>query len=98
MGFSPLTFGTVQSNGQLVAALQASALTAHGAIAPVLKGSQPQQPLTVGVPGGLTDSGSNGAAADAIANPLNFMKSPVPLLLIMLVVGMLGLRYIHFYS
>lgn len=88
---NPITYSSATIDGQLVPVFQGQAFTPGNAVGPSYQGNG-VTPATI--PYGV---GSNTAATvnAAQAAPLSFKHSPVPLLLVMLVVSVLGLRYIH---
>lgn len=93
MALDNIQYGSRVVNGQLVPVLEWQALASGNAVGPAFGGG-PASPATI------PPNGSTGrpAAAAAASNPFNFRLSPVPILLIMLVVGVLGLRYVHWRS
>ena len=93
MSFNPTGYGSAVVNGQLLPQLPAQGIFPPAPIAPYLRSVIGTPPPTIG--GATGNSGNAAATQAAAANPLSFIKSPVPLLLIMLVVGVAGLRYIH---
>lgn len=87
--------GSLTVNGQIVPVPMSGQFFPPLASAPFYKGSG-QPPPTVPLnfmqgSGAMSDAG----AASAIQNPWSFTKSPVVIALVALVVGILGLRYIH---
>lgn len=90
------SYGSRVINGQLVPVFEGSASTmVPAAVGPTYRGIGNRPPATI--PSGVTSPAGNGnlAGAAAAAQPFSLTASPVPLLLVMLVVGLLGLRYIH---
>ena len=84
--------GTLQVNSQLVPVPMSSAFYPSAASAPFYRGSG-QPPLTIPMQG--MQSAGDMAAQNAAANPWSFSASPLPIAVIALIVGLLGLRYIH---
>ena len=86
----PVTYGSKTVNGQLVPVFQWQPLSSGNAVGPAFGGG-PASPATV--PPNASRGGA--AASSAARQPFSLKNSAVPLLLIMLVVGVLGLRYVH---
>ena len=84
------TYSSASINGQLIPVLKRQALASGNAVGPIYGGG-PASPATV------PPNASQGSSGGPAANPWS-MKSALPWLLIMLVVGVLGLRYIHWRS
>ena len=91
MALDNIQYGSRVVNGQLVPVLEWQALASGNAVGPAWGGS-PASPATIPPNAGNTAGSSVGG------NPFSFTKSPLPLFLIMLVVGVLGLRYVHWRS
>lgn len=94
--YDNIQYGSRSVNGQLIPVIEWAALASGNAVGPQFGGG-PASPATIppnGSGGGMRNSMAsvNGSAA---AQPFSFKNSPVPLLIIMLIVGMLGLRYVH---
>jgi hypothetical protein len=81
-------------NGQLVPSVRSNNYFAT-AIGPNVQGLPATPKQSAGSSGG-PGTGSSQSAAAAISNPMDFVKSPVPMLVIMFVGGYLMLRYIHY--
>jgi len=102
--FVPFYTGTLQVNSQMVPAPMASAFYPSMAMAPTYTGSG-QGPATLplnyssmGSPGGgsaYTNGGTSAQAALAGQNPFSFTQSPLPIAVAAFIIGILGLRYIH---
>ena len=91
--------GSLVVNGQIVPVPMGSQFFPSMASAPFFKGSG-QPPPTVPVSFNGNQMGSSGGGIDAVANraasnPWSFTQSPVIIALAALVIGLLGLRYIH---
>ena len=90
------SYGSRVINGQLVPVFEGSSSTmVPPAVGPTYRGVGNRPPATI--PAGITSPAGNGTlpGAAAAAAPFSFTASPVPLLILMFVVGVLGLRYIH---
>jgi len=84
--------GTLQSNSQLVPVPMSGAFYPGMASAPFYKGGgQPPPTVPLNYLGGATDN----MAAAAAANPFSFANSPLPIALAGLIIGIMGLRYVH---
>ena len=88
----PVTYSSKIVNGQLVPVFELQALTSGNAVGPIYNGGA-ASPATV--PPNASTGGSANSGATAAMSPFSLRNSAVPLLLIMLVVGVLGLRYVH---
>lgn len=86
--------GSLITNGQLVPAPMMGAFYPASGFAPFYKGNG-QPPPTVPISFMGQSSGSSALASTAVSNPLNFSLSPTMMALIALIIGLLGLRYIH---
>lgn len=88
--------GTLYTNNQIVPAPMTSAYYPDGSQYPYYKGSG-QGPATVPLNymGGAGGNATNGEAANAAAMPFSIIHSPVIWAIIFLLVGVAGLRYIH---
>lgn len=85
---------TLYVNNQIVPAPMSSAYYPSGGAYPYYKGNG-QGPATIPLNYmGSSQSGS-GAAANAAAMPFSLTNSPVIWAIIFLIVGVAGLRYIH---
>lgn len=85
-------------NGQLVPATRTNNYY-PSAVGPIIQGvpAGPQQSAGTGYTGaGGGPIAGDAVAQDAAANPFDFVKSPVPLMIIMFVGGFLMLRYVHY--
>ena len=85
--------GTLQVNSQLVPVPMTGQFYPSLAAAPFYKGSgqiSPTLPLNM-----MSAGGTDSSVAAATANPWSFTDSPLPIAVGALIVGMLGLRYIH---
>lgn len=87
------SYGSATVNGQLVPVFKWNAFASGNATGPVYGGG-PASPATI-PPNASSGSASASTAASA---PFNVKSSPILLLLVMLVVGVLGLRFIHWRS
>jgi len=87
-----LTYSSEVVNGQLVTVLPAPFRASGNAIGPLYRGGA-ATPATIPR---AQSAGANAANAQAAgAAPWDPRVSPLPLLVVMLVVGLVGLRYIH---
>ncbi len=88
--------GSMQVNSQIVPVPMSGAFFPALAQAPYYNGSG-QPPPTVALSYMQTGSGgTNQAAADvAASNPFSFVDSPLIIAVLALVIGILGLRYVH---
>ena len=91
--------GSLVVNGQIVPVPMMGQFLPTMASAPFYKGNG-QGPPTVPVSFNGNAMGSGAGGMDAVANraasnPWSFTQSPVIIALIFLIVGLLGLRYIH---
>ena len=91
MALDNIQYGSRVVNGQLVPVLEWQALASGNAVGPAWGGG-PASPATI------PPNAGNTAGASVGGNPFSFRHSPLPLFLIMLVVGVLGLRYVHWRS
>lgn len=85
-------------NGQLVPATRTNNYYPT-AVGPIIQGvpAGPQQSAGNGYTGaGGGPIIGNGNAEEAAAAPFDFVKSPVPIMIIMFVVGFLMLRFVHY--
>ncbi len=91
---SLITYGSDVINGQLVPVFQKQALSSGNAVGPMYGGTG-ASPQTI--PPGANQSASSGTAGAAAAGgaPWDPRVSPLPVLIVMLLVGVLGLRFIH---
>jgi len=80
-------------NGQLVPSVRSNNYFAT-AVGPVTQGLPSTPKQSAGSSGGSV--ASNQISDAAAQNPMDFIKSPVPMLIIMFVAGYLMLRYIHY--
>ena len=86
--------GSLVTNGQIIPSPMDSAYFPTTAYAPFYKGTgqpPPTVPLNFVSSAAMTDQSANMAAAD----PFNFTQSPVIIAVLALVIGILGLRYVH---
>lgn len=93
---APVGNGSMVLNGQIVPVPMTNSFFPNLAQAPIYKGNG-QGPPTIPINymnnySGMTDT----ASAIASANPWSFTQSPIPMLIIALVVGFLVLRFVHF--
>lgn len=89
-----LTYGSIDVNGQIVPVYQGAALYTGNAVGPTYRGAGQTPPPSI--PFGNGGPGSAGAyASAAAAQPFSLTRGPIIALIIMLVVGMLWLRYVH---
>ena len=86
--------GTLTVNGQIVPMPMTSAFYPSFASAPFYKGSG-QPPPTIPLSYTSSSSPSAAVASAAAANPFSFTQSPLLISVAALVIGVLGLRYIH---
>lgn len=84
--------GTLAVNNQLVPAPMDGAFYPSGFAYPYYKGNG-QGPATVPIMG--ASNGTDAQASAAAAAPFDFAQSPLPWAIIFLIVGIMGLRYIH---
>jgi hypothetical protein len=87
--------GTLQANSQLVAVPMSGAFYPGMASAPFYKGSG-QAPPTVSM--NYLGGSTNNSAAAAAASPFSFATSPLPIAIIGIAIGLIGLRYVHWRS
>ena len=85
------TFGTKTVNGQMIPVFQGTGLYGGNGVGTTFRTASPPIPQTIPLGGGSVGDGG----ASAAAQPLSLTRSPLPLLFGMLIVGLLGLRYIH---
>lgn len=95
MPLDNIQYGSRVVNGQLIPVLEWPALASGNAVGPAWGGG-PASPATI--PPHAAGGSGMAAGANAGASPWSFTQSPLPLLIIMLIVGILGLRYIHWRS
>lgn len=88
----PVTYSSKIVNGQLIPVFELQALTSGNAVGPIYNGGA-ASPATV--PPNASTGGKANNGGTAAMSPFSLRNSAVPLLLIMLVVGVLGLRYVH---
>jgi hypothetical protein len=86
--------GSMNMNGQLVAAPMSGAFYPSGAQAASYTGNG-QGPATIPLNYMGSNSTTSSTGAAAAANPFNPAVSPLWISIFALIVGMLGLRYIH---
>lgn len=86
--------GSMSVNGQLVNVPMSSSFFPSAAAAPYYKGSG-QSPPTIPLSYSSGNGSTSTQAAMAAANPFSFTQSPLMIAVIALVVGVLGLRYVH---
>ena len=87
--------GTFVTNGQILSSPMSGAFFPSTASVPFYKGSG-QPPPTVPVNYmGTSSNGSDPLAAMAAANPWSFTQSPLIIAVAALIIGLVGLRYIH---
>lgn len=92
---APVGNGSMVVNGQIVPVPMSGQFFPPLASAPFYKGAG-QPPPTVPLNYMQGQGASNDAAASAAAdNPFSFVRSPLIIALGALVVGILGLRYVH---
>ena len=84
--------GSLAVNNQLLVAPNSEAFFPSSATYPYFRGSG-QGPATI--PLDMVNYGGGSAASAATANPFSPTQSPLWIAIIALVVGLLGLRYIH---
>jgi len=85
--------GTLYSNNQIIPAPMSSAYYPDVSQYPYFKGSG-QGPATIPLNYGGS-GGTAGASATAAASPFSFTQSPLIISVAALIIGMWGLRYIH---
>lgn len=97
-------YGSSVVNGQLVNNFTWSAMKPSQAAAPYYQGNGAKPRTLMGYGMGVTGPAgtgiggggyASGAANDASAQPWNPQKSPVPWAIAFLIVGILGLRHVH---
>ena len=89
LGFTQ--YGTGIINGQFRTVVQGAALYPPAAMQPLFRGNgapAPTLPLPIVATGGADGMG-------AASQPFSLKASPVPWLVVLLIVGLLGLRYVH---
>lgn len=87
--------GSYVTNGQIIAAPMGGQFFPTTAAYPAYKGNgQPPPTIPINYMSGGGYSGST-LSATAAANPLNFQLSPVIMALLALIIGLAGLRWIH---
>jgi hypothetical protein len=92
---APVGNGSMVVNGQILPVPMSGQFFPPLASAPFYKG-QGQPPPTVPLNYMQGSSGMNDASAKAAAdNPFSFVQSPLVIAVGALVIGLLGLRYIH---
>ncbi len=88
--------GSMQVNSQIVPVPMSGAFFPSSASAPFYKGSgQPPPTVALSYMGSSGGSSNEGAVNAAVANPFSFTDSPLVLAIIFILVGYLGLRYVH---
>jgi hypothetical protein len=90
----PLNPSSLGVNDQLLSVGSSYFFQPGNAPGPSFRGAA-APPQTIPTGAGASLGQSAGALATASGSPWSFAGSPLPILLIMLVVGLLGLRYIH---
>lgn len=86
--------GSLVTNGQIIPSPMDSAYFPEMASAPFYRGNgqpPPTVPLNFVSSANMVDQSANMAASD----PFNFTQSPVIIAILALVIGILGLRYVH---
>ena len=87
-----LTYSSEVVNGQLVQVMEGAWRASGNAVGPLYRGGA-ATPATIPR---AQSAGANSANAQAAgAAPWDPRVSPLPLLVVMLVLGLVGLRYIH---
>ena len=94
MSFGLESAGSMNMNGQLVPAPMSSAFYPSSAESGVYRGTG-QGPATVPLTYMQGDTGMGNQAQTAAANPFHPTLSPLWISVIALIVGVLGLRYVH---
>lgn len=91
------TFGSGTYNGQMTPVLQGYAFIPNIAAGPSLRGSaRPPATIPSGVGSNVgVSSGAGATVSGAGANPGSPARSPLPVLVGSLIVGLLILRYVH---
>jgi hypothetical protein len=89
------TFGSSTVNGQMIPVLQGVAFIPNNAAGPSFAGTaRPPATIPSGV-GSNIGVGATSAVSGAGASPMSATHSPLPVLLVSLVAGLLILRYVH---
>ncbi len=91
--FDNVVYGSKTVNGQLGQVFEWPAFRMGNAVGPAYAGG-PASPYTI-PPHAVAASSGSQSAASAAANPWSLKSSALPVLIIMLIIGVLGLRYIH---
>lgn len=92
---APVGNGSMVANGQIVGVPMGLQFFPNLAAAPFYKGSgQPAPTVPINYITG-TPGSTGGMSAAAAANPFSFTQSPLIIAILFLIVGILGLRYIH---
>lgn len=86
--------GTLSVNGQIVPMPMSNAYYPNTASAPFYTGSG-QGPATIPLSYTSSSSPTSAIASAAASNPFSFTQSPLVISVAALVIGILGLRYIH---
>lgn len=95
--YDNIQYGSRIVNGQLVPVFEWSALASGNAVGPQFGGG-PASPATIPPNASRGGMSASRSAIAAQGSPFSFRQSPVPILIIMLIVGVLGLRYVHWRS
>ena len=105
MAIKAFNFGSYGVADQLVPLQSAIGISGGTYVSSPSNGSAtyPYAPPTMGGTSGVVSGASGGSAAgvtqmqaDAVSQPLNPLRSPVPWIIIFLIVGLLGLHYIFY--
>lgn len=91
--FNPGGNGSMQVNSQILPAPMMAAFFPNLAQAPIYKGNG-QGPPTIPI-NYMSASSGDATANIAAANPWSFTQSPLPILIVALIVGLLWLRMVH---
>lgn len=86
--------GSMSVNGQLVSVPMSNSFFPSTAAAPYYKGSG-QPPATIPLSYNSGSSSTTSQAAMAASNPFSFTQSPLIIAIAALIIGILGLRYVH---
>lgn len=95
-GYQQLGYGSAVVNGHLVADLMGGQVYPSNAYVPYYAGRFAPTPTLPGVVGGNPGGNVAMSASDAAMDPFNPVKSPVLWAVAFLIIGVVGLRYIHF--
>src|SRR5437868_2360488 len=98
MAYTPAAIGngSMVTNGQIVSVPMLGQFFPNLAQAPIYKGSgQPPPTIPINYMNNLGNSVTSGSDI-AAANPWSLTQSPLPILIVAMVIGYFLLRYVHF--